>query len=59
MATKSKNKLAMIWSIVAIVLAIGSISYCFSVVLLMIESGWEKSTQLLSQIVRIIGGTIG
>ncbi|HLR10537.1 MAG TPA: hypothetical protein VK120_04085 [Sporosarcina sp.] len=59
MATKSKNNGALIWSIIAIILALITIIYCFSIVLFVAEASWEKSVQLISQITGIIGRKIG
>ena len=59
MDTKSKNDFSIVWSILALLIAAGSIIYCFSAVMTVAENGWERSTRLVSQIARIIGGGIG
>lgn len=59
MATKSKSKASIVWSIIALVIAFMSIVYCFSAIFVIAESGWEHSAELFSHIARIVGGKIG
>lgn len=56
MATKSKSDWALIWSILAIIIAVGSIVYCFPPVLEMVENGWERSTRTVTYIARLMRG---
>ncbi|MFD1204604.1 MULTISPECIES: hypothetical protein [Sporosarcina] len=58
MATKSRNDWTVVWSILAIVLAILTIIYCMPSIVEMISNGWERSTRAIAYFTRIIrGGT--
>jgi len=58
LVTKSKNERAVIGSIVALIIAAISIGYCFSHLIEIIGEGWERSTEAIAYITRIIrGGT--
>ncbi|AOV06186.1 hypothetical protein [Sporosarcina ureilytica] len=59
MDTKSRNDYSVVWSIIAILIAVASIAYCFSAVIAVVENGWGRTTQMISYIARIIGGGIG
>ncbi|GEL04904.1 MULTISPECIES: hypothetical protein [Rummeliibacillus] len=53
MATKWKEHSAMIWSIIALLLAFASLLYCLSFILHFIDFSFAKA---LAQLTRTIGG---
>ncbi|WP_153733085.1 hypothetical protein [Sporosarcina obsidiansis] len=60
MATRSRNSSGLIWSIIAIVLAIGSLLYCASFAVDLFANGWERLSMAVDYFGRLVrGGTIG
>ncbi|WP_432363263.1 hypothetical protein [Sporosarcina sp. UB5] len=59
MATKSRSEWGpLLFSFVAIGIAVISIAYCSPHIIDVIESGWERSTRAIAYFTRIIrGGT--
>ena len=58
MVTKLKNDWAIVWSIIALVVAVLSISYCFSHVIDMVGSGMERSGRAIAQLTWLIKGGV-
>ncbi|MDV6379105.1 hypothetical protein ORD22_12855 [Sporosarcina sp. GW1-11] len=59
MATKLRNNSGLVWSLFAIVVAIGSLIYCASFALDLFANGWERLNVVTDYFGRIIrGGTV-
>ncbi|MGN7408336.1 MULTISPECIES: hypothetical protein [unclassified Sporosarcina] len=59
MGTKSRNNVAFIWSIVSIVIAFGSIAYCFPHITNIASDGIARTTRTVTYFIQIIkGGTV-
>ncbi|PIC63788.1 hypothetical protein CSV79_10130 [Sporosarcina sp. P13] len=58
MVTKSRNSSGLVWSLLAIVVAMGSLIYCASFALDLFATGWERLNIVAEYFGRIIrGGT--
>ncbi|MDW0108499.1 hypothetical protein [Sporosarcina aquimarina] len=59
MGTKSKSNSALLWSIVSIVIALGSIVYCFPHITGLASDGIARTTRTVTYFIQIIkGGTV-
>ncbi|MGG0642486.1 hypothetical protein ABE021_00895 [Sporosarcina gallistercoris] len=59
MATKSKNNGAMLWSIISIVIGLGTIVYCFPHITDLASDGISRTTRTVTYFIQIIkGGTV-
>ncbi|AXI00864.1 hypothetical protein DV702_14805 [Sporosarcina sp. PTS2304] len=56
MATKSRNSSGLVWSLIAIVVAVSSLLYCASFVLDQFATGWERLNLAADYFGRIIRG---
>ncbi|GKV69006.1 hypothetical protein NCCP2716_15040 [Sporosarcina sp. NCCP-2716] len=59
MVTKSKSNSAVIWSVVSILIAFGSLAYCFPHITELASSGYERTSRTLAYFIQVIkGGTV-
>ncbi|CAM3237609.1 hypothetical protein FITA111629_11625 [Filibacter tadaridae] len=58
LVTKSKNDHAVIWSIIAIIIAGLSIGYCFSHIIELIGNGMERSSRAIAYLARLMKGSV-
>ncbi|WOV84506.1 hypothetical protein PGH26_00880 [Sporosarcina jeotgali] len=59
MGTKSRNNTALFWSITSIVIALGSIVYCFPHITDLASNGIARTTRTVTYFIQIIkGGTV-
>ncbi|WP_342508098.1 hypothetical protein [Sporosarcina sp. FSL K6-2383] len=58
MATKSKSDYTIVWSIIALVIAVVSIGYCFSYIIDLVGNGVERSSRAIAYLARLIKGSV-
>jgi hypothetical protein len=58
LVTKLKSNWADVWSIIAIVIAALSISYCFSHIIDLVGNGVERSGRAIAYLTRIVKGSV-
>lgn len=58
MVTKLKSNWAVVWSIIAIVIAVLSIGYCFSHIIDLVGNGMERSSRAIAYLARIVKGSV-
>ncbi|MBK3495530.1 hypothetical protein JFL43_11835 [Viridibacillus sp. YIM B01967] len=56
MATKSRNSNAFLWSVLALFLAVISLTYCVSFILDLVNISFERTTRTFAQLTRWMGG---
>ncbi|WP_172372617.1 hypothetical protein [Sporosarcina jiandibaonis] len=56
MATKSKNNIALFWSIIALILATVSIGYCFTHIFELYFGDAFRSNRMIVQLTRMFSG---
>ncbi|WP_157059271.1 hypothetical protein [Viridibacillus arvi] len=56
MATKSRNNNAFLWSILAISIAVISLTYCLSFILDLVDLSFTRTTRTFAQLTRWMGG---
>ncbi len=58
LVTKSKNDYAIVWSVIALVMAVCSIVYCFSPVLEIMGDKVERSNRAIVYLTRLLKGSV-
>ncbi|WP_153723367.1 hypothetical protein [Sporosarcina cascadiensis] len=58
MATKSRNKSGLVWSLIAIAFAVVSLLYCASFAAELVVNGWERLSLAVDYFGRIVKGDV-